>query len=225
MKLPKSFKDLTLSQFIQLHELNNNSALHPLDKDIKYLSILTGKTIDQVEELTPEEFKYLKLKLVAVTIPPDNIPVKDKIKVGSKTFYPTLSLVDMKVNQLVDFYSVFKQNDGDHIKSAHKLLAITFKTKSLFGKLKYDPNNHEKNSQMLLNANAEDCIGYVFFYLKLWKRCEPIIADYSERSRIEIENLMKEIQNDKKFQAFLKTGDGNTMLTNALKMIESRGMK
>lgn len=224
MKLPKRFKDLTLSQFIQLHELNDSN-LHPLDKDIKFLSILSGKTIDEVEELSPDQFKKAKLDCVAVTIPPNDIPVKDKIKVGRKTFYPTLSIVDMKVNQLVDFYSVFKQNDGDHIKAAHKLLAITFKTKSLFGKLKYDPNNHEKNSQILLNANAEDCIGYIFFYLRLWKRCEPIIADYSERSRIEIENLMKEIQNDKKFQAFLKTGAGSTMLTNALKTIESRGMK
>lgn len=225
MKLPKRFKDLTLSQFIQLHELSLDNSLSKIDRDSKAYSILSGMNISDVEDLDYDYVKYELYNAISVTIPPNDIPVKDKIKVGLKSFYPTMSITDMKVNQLVDFYSVFKQSEGDHIKSAHKLLAIMLKTKSITGKLRYSPDNHEKNSELLLQANAEDCIGYVFFYLRLWKRCEPIIADYSERSRIEIENLMKEIQNDKKFQAFLKTGDGSTMLTNALKTIESRGMK
>lgn len=211
MGLPTRFKDLTLGQVMQLHELSLDTELDKLDKDIKRLSILMGKTIEQIEEMDAKWFKeYLRITQM-VAVPPKDIPVKSKIMVKGRVLYPTLSLQEMKVNQLVDFYSLYKASGNDHLKCANELLAVMYKPFRLGGKPKYDPGNHAKISKLLLSANGEDCMGLLFFYSRLWKKCAPRIQASLERSNDILENLMTEIQTDKEFQDFLKTGDGNTM--------------
>jgi hypothetical protein len=63
MKLPYCFEDMTLSQFMKLHELeqekciNVNDDLFELNKRIKKLSILSGETEDYISKLSGKEFK------------------------------------------------------------------------------------------------------------------------------------------------------------------------
>jgi hypothetical protein len=51
MKVPYSFEDITLSQFMQLHENEINKSIDKIDKDTKRLSILSGESIEFIEEL------------------------------------------------------------------------------------------------------------------------------------------------------------------------------
>lgn len=209
MRLPTKFSQLTLLQFIQLNDLSN-SGLKDLDYDINKISILTGKSIADVEAMDIKYFNKSKSKVFTVTLAPNEIPLKSKIIVKGTILYPTISLEDMKVNQLIDFSNVFKSVETDHISKANELLAIMFKPLSLFGKTKYNPDKHAKISELLLSAKAEDCLGLLFFYSNLWMRCEPLIQMCSMSSQMTVSEIQKEILNDKMFLASLNIGVGST---------------
>lgn len=51
MNIPKRYEDLTVEQFQQLELLKEDSSLDTLDKTIKRLSILSGKSIEYIEAM------------------------------------------------------------------------------------------------------------------------------------------------------------------------------
>lgn len=211
MKLPYCFEDMTLSQFMKLHELEQNKDIDILDKRIAKLSILSGKSIDYIESL---DYKYVKTYLAKINYtsnPPKDLRIPKRFRVGAVMLSPTMSLQEMKVNQLVDFYSLLKAANNDYIASANVLLATMFKPLSIFKKSVYSPENHAKISKLLLDAKVGDCLGLLFFYLDFWKRCEPIIVRSLTNNQQTIAEFLKEIQTDKEFQDFLNNGGGNTM--------------
>lgn len=211
MKVPFRFEDITLNQFIQLHELEKDNSIEKLDKDTKILSILTNKTIEEVEDLPFAKRNELLSKCDHVKNPPKNLRVVKRFRVNSLLLVPTTSLTEMRTNQFVDFHNLIKQAKGDYISIANDLLAIMFKPFKIIGETKYSPENHAKISELLLSAKVGDCLGLLFFYLDLWKKCEPIIADCLENQKLLVKNLLNEIENDKEFQLFLANGDGNTI--------------
>lgn len=220
MKVPYSFEDITLSQFMQLHENEINKSIDKIDKDTKRLSILSGESIEFIEELPFSDRQNFLNKTAYVNTPPTNLKVCKRFRAKGKLLIPTTSLQDMKVNQLVDFYALLKAANGEYIKQANVLLAVMFKPFKLIGDTKYSPENHAKISELLLSAKVGDCLGLLFFYLDFWKQCEPRIVHCLTAAQKTIEEAMSEIMNDKEFQDFLNNGDGNIMSTNAQKTKE-----
>lgn len=55
MNIPKRYEDLTVEQFQQLELLKEDSSLDTLDKTIKRLSILSGKSIEYIEAMRPSD--------------------------------------------------------------------------------------------------------------------------------------------------------------------------
>jgi hypothetical protein len=209
MKLPYCFEDMTLSQFMKLHELEQNKDMDILDKQIAKLSILSGKSIEYIELLDYKIVKESLAKINYTSKAPKNLRIPKRFRVGTTMLSPTMSLQEMKVNQLVDFYSLLKAANNDYIGSANVLLATMFKPLSIFKKSVYSPENHAKISKLLLDAKVGDCLGLLFFYLDFWKRCEPIIVRCLTNNQQTIAEFLKEIQTDKEFQDFLSNGGGN----------------
>ncbi len=220
MKVPYCFEDILLSQFMQLHENEINKAIEKLDKDTKRLSILSNESIEFVEDLDFATRQNFLSKISYTNNPPSDLRVVKRFKAKGTLLVPTLSLQDMKVNQLCDFYTLLKQADGNYIKSANVLLAVMFKPFKVIGESKYSPGNHAKISELLLSAKVGDCLGLLFFYLDFWRKCEPIIARCLTQANQTIEETINEMKNDKGFLDFLNSGDGNTTLINVLKTKE-----
>lgn len=217
MKVPYSFEDITLSQFMQLHENEIDKSIDKIEKDNKRLSILSGEPIEIIEDLSFGDRQEFLNKTAYINTPPNTLKVCKRFRAKGTLLVPTTSLQEMKVNQLVDFYSLLKQTNGEYIKQANILLAVMFKPVTLFGKAKYSPENHAKISELLLSAKVGDCLGLLFFYLDFWKLCEPRIVHCLKTANQTIEEVMKEILNDKEFMDSLNNGDGNIMSTNAQK--------
>lgn len=211
MKLPYRFEDMTLYQFMQLHELEKDKIIDRLDKDTKKLSILSGESFDYVESIDLKERREALARISYVNHPPKNLPVVKRFRAKGTLLVPTTSLQDMKVNQLVDFYTLLKQSNNDYISNANMLLAVMFKPVQLFGKAIYNPENHSKINQLLLDAKVGDCLGLLFFYLDFWRKCEPRIMDCLKQANQTIEGVMNEIMNDQEFLDSLNSGGGSTM--------------
>lgn len=211
MKLPYRFEDMTLAQFIKLYELDQNKDIDTIDKNVNKLAILSGNSVEAIELLDLKHIRYYLTKINYTSNVPKNLSIPKRFWCGKYLLTPTMSLQEMGVNQMVDFFSIIKANNNNYISCANDLLAVMFKPYKFIGKSKYSPDAHSKISKQLLSAKVGDCLGLLFFYLDLWMRCEPLILTYLENSNKTIEEIMKEIQNDKEFQDFLKRGDGNTI--------------
>jgi hypothetical protein len=201
MKLVRKFEDLTLKQYIELQELQSSS-LSVIDKAVKKLSIITGESIDYIESINVKEVYSLLASVSFVDNPPEEIAVKKRIRLGFMLYEPTLSLTEMKVNQLTDFYHLY-----DNKAPINEILAVIYKPI----KGSYKPANHAKVAKMLLNEKVGNTLGTLFFYSNYWKRCEKTITEYLNKQNQVIQSFMKEIQDDKQFQDFLVTGGGNTI--------------
>lgn len=211
MKLPYRFEDMTLAQFIKLYELDQNKDIDTIDKNVNKLAILSGNSVEAIELLDLKHIRYYLTKINYTSNVPKNLSISKRFWCGKYLLTPTMSLQEMGVNQMVDFFSIIKANNNNYISCANDLLAVMFKPYKFIGKSKYSPDAHSKISKQLLSAKVGDCLGLLFFYLDLWMRCEPLILTYLENSNKTIEEIMKEIQNDKEFQDFLKHGGGNTI--------------
>lgn len=211
MKLPYRFEDMTLAQFIKLYELDQNKDIDTIDKNVNKLAILSGNSVEAIELLDLKHIRYYLTKINYTSNVPKNLSIPKRFWCGKYLLTPTMSLQEMGVNQMVDFFSIIKANNNNYISCANDLLAVMFKPYKFIGKSKYSPDAHSKISKQLLSAKVGDCLGLLFFYLDLWMRCEPLILTYLENSNKTIEEIMREIQNDKEFQDFLKRGDGNTI--------------
>ena len=209
MKLPYRFEDMTLAQFIKLYELDQNKDIDTIDKNVNKLAILSGNSVEAIELLDLKHIRYYLTKINYTSNVPKNLSIPKRFWCGKYLLTPTISLQEMGVNQMVDFFSIIKANNNNYISCANDLLAVMFKPYKFIGKSKYSPDAHSKISKQLLSAKVGDCLGLLFFYLDLWMRCEPLILTYLENSNQTIEEIMKEIQNDKEFQDFLIRGDGN----------------
>lgn len=193
-----TFEDLTIKQYIKLVELDKQD-LDALDKAIHQMAIITNKSISEIELM---DVNYVKSKIACLKRIPTEIAFKKSIWIGFKKYTPSVNLVNTQVNQLTDFYSLYK-NEAP----INELLAVIYKPKNG----KYTADNHSYVANKMLNKRVGDVLGAVFFSLSYYKKCEKLINQYLENSQQIISQVMTEITTDKEFQAFLNTGDGNTI--------------
>lgn len=191
------FGNLKLKQYIELSNLDKDKSIDELDRIVKKMAIISGKSIEEVELM---DINYIKENISFLNNIPQSLPFKKRLIIGFKVYKPTLTLQDIQVNQLVDFYALYKAEAP-----LNDLLAVIYKCG------KYDSKNHAELSAKMLNQKIKNVLGVVFFSLSYYSKCEKVINQYLEKSSKQVEILMSEIQTDKEFQDFLNTGDGNTI--------------
>ncbi len=130
------FEDLTIKQYIQLLEVNN-SDISEIEKKIKKLAIVLDKKESEVENLPLTAFDKIKF----LDNIPNQIKFKDKTRIGFKFYKACTDLNEIGVNQLVDFYSLHKNNAP-----INELLAVIYKP--------YNPDKHKEISEAFLSKKA-----------------------------------------------------------------------
>ena len=190
------FEDLTVQQYISLSKLPKD--LEPLDKIANEMSIVTGKTLEEVELM---DVNYIMSKIAFLKQVPTNLDFKRKLRIGFKYYSPSVELTNISVNQMVDFYSLYK-NEAP----LNELLAVIYRPSNGA----YHASNHSYVANKMLSKRIGDVLGAVFFSLRFYNQCEKLIQEYLAKNQELLAQTMDEIQNDKEFQAFLNSGGGST---------------
>ena len=213
MKIPKRYEDLTVEQFQQLEYLKNEK-LDKLDMACKRLSILTGKSIDYIESLSPKKVYDLLLDAVFLIHPIVQFPIKKSVRFGFHKFRYIKEIHQYTTAQQKDFTTILKNNGNDYIKCLPELMAICHHELTLKGWV-YNSDNHFRNVELFKQSKLKDSLGAVFFYSNCLKNYKRGIEVCSLAASKVIEDLMTEVRDDLEFQIFLKTGDGNIPLVSA----------
>jgi hypothetical protein len=190
------FEDLTVQQYISLSKLPKD--LEPLDKIANEMAIVTGKALEEVELM---DVNYIMSKIAFLKQVPTELDFKRKLRIGFKYYSPSVELTNISVNQMVDFYSLYK-NEAQ----LNELLAVIYRPSNGA----YHASNHSYVANKMLSKRIGDVLGAVFFSLRFYNQCEKLIQEYLAKNQQLLAQTMDEIQNDKEFQDFLNSGAGST---------------
>lgn len=209
MNIPKRYEDLTVEQFQQLELLKEDSTSDTLDKTIKRLSILSGKSIEYIEAMKPTEVYNKLLDAIYLSLPLTSMECPETFMLGFKKFRAIKDISSYSLSQQIDYTNILKANNSDYIKCLPELMAISHQELTLRG-WKYCPENHAKNVELFKKSKLSESMGAVFFYSNCLKSYSTIIADYTQEKAKVLQDHMKEMMADQEFQSFLKDGGGNT---------------
>lgn len=179
-----NYNNITVAQYMKATEILNDDFDSEVDRMAALISYFIGKSFDEVMEMDINDFKKQAEKLSFLKSPLPLFHVMDFIVVGKKLFTATKSLTEMKVNQMIDFQSIYKDSGNDVAKCMDKLLPIVYVQKE------YDPSKHQENVKILSNAKVSEVSGLVFFYSDFWSNAEKTIQAYTESQLKEIAKRM-----------------------------------
>jgi hypothetical protein len=197
-----TWQDLNLFQYQQL--VNAFKIDDDIDKTVKLISIVTGKTENEVLSMSIADFNKAKESLNFLAEEIDGKPVK-YINVNGKRYKCIYDVRNIPAARYVES----KVYGADLVTNIHKLAAtmVMPMKKTLFGwRLdKYDASKHEEYAQDMLEARFVDVYHSAIFFLSVFLNLIKCSEDFL------IQNLKEmKIPSDQTeaVQDFLKYMDG-----------------
>jgi len=178
---------MKIGQFQKIFELKDDK--DSLDYKIKAVSILTGKSQEEIEDLPIDDFKALANSIVSLDKISDKLHFTTKVY-GIK-FEAMLTAKQATTAEAIELSS-FTKDEQTIIKNLHKLMAIFYKPKSKwFGLKKVNMSRSECAELFKEHMDIEIAYPLAVFFLKSLENFSPIIQGYLEKKMKEIQREMK----------------------------------
>ena len=169
MKLPKSWNDVTVEQYIEARKTINSTS--NFESQLELLGVLADVPTEDLEDLELDEFSALLAKISFVQSEPNKRPAQSILG------YQLKPLNKIKVEEFLDLeYYVTK----DYIEYLPIICAILYKQTRIdeWKHLSYEPHEYdlEERSKEFLNLSINSVYGVVTSYLE-WR--ENFLNTYS----------------------------------------------
>lgn len=166
---------MKIGQFQKAYGLNLSD--DDIDGRIKFLSVMTGKDIEEIEALSLDDFK----KLAATVKVPKLDAISDKlrfdVKVKGITFNSVLNIKNISTAEFLEL-SHFTKDEKTIISNLHKIIAIFYKPKhKWFGLKKVNMSRPEAAEFFMQYMDVQVAYGISVFFLKSWKKSMPLILN------------------------------------------------
>ena len=185
------FEKITISQFIKcktIAELESD----PLNRNIKLLAELTGKSFDEIESMPIDKLTIaLKSFSEIESLNPD-AKIKMDFKIKGRRFKCIWQTQKLTAAQYIDATS-FCKDEASIINNIHNILAAICVEKTWYGKVKkYDGINHKEVSDLFYNnMKIEVAYPIMLFFCKYYKELADNILIYLEQ---EAEKAMEKVK-------------------------------
>ena len=159
MKLPKSWQDISIGTFQQLHKLTEPT----FENQIATLAILTGQTVDQIEELPIKEITAAINKLDWMSQLPTAKDFK-KFRHGLTTYKFVASQHELAAHQFIAVQDLFGQQDK-WVDNLHKIMAALAVKYKWFRKSEIKPTEFEGVADLFRERmSIANAYGYALFF-------------------------------------------------------------
>lgn len=105
--LPKSWDDITLNKFIEICSIEG-LIKDPIDKEVRIIAALSGKTIESIENLKITEISKLASGLKFMQTLPSEKKIKTSFRFEGHVYKACILFSDMKAGQFIDFSTICK---------------------------------------------------------------------------------------------------------------------
>lgn len=209
MKLPKSWGEITLNQYIQIVEVSAID-MDELDKHVKILSILSGQDEDSILSISLPELKEAIRQVQFIYSLPKPKGIKTSLRIGLNRFEVNIDLKKLSAGEYIDLAELTKDKQAV-TSNLHKIIAIFLKPVNWFGfsQKKYYTKNQEgdliqtlksrNRTEKLLKDNLmmDEVISLSGFFLNNWDILMKATLRYSEKQNKKMaKNLNKLIEKD-----------------------------
>jgi hypothetical protein len=172
------YSDLTIKQFLNC-KLISEMQTDPIDRNVRLLAEVSGKTVDEVESLPLTELKA-KLKYLANIEDLGEVgKVKMKFKVKGKSFKVIWKTQELTSGQYIDV-SHFTKEPDKIIYNIHNILAaISVPMKYGLIQQKYDGAKHKDIADLLYNhMTIAQAYPIMLFFCRYYEELDSNILTY-----------------------------------------------
>ena len=185
------FEKITISQFIKcktIAELESD----PLNRNIKLLAELTGKSFDEIESMPIDKLTIALKSFSEIESLNSDAKIKMDFKIKGRRFKCIWQTQKLTAAQYIDATS-FCKDEASIINNIHNILAAICVEKTWYGKVKkYDGINHKEVSDLFYNnMKIEVAYPIMLFFCKYYKELAANILIYLEQ---EAEKAMEKVK-------------------------------
>ena len=197
MKLPTSWKQISLKTFSELDSIIRNDRLNSNEKDLAILSLLSGKSNEEIQALPfKTRNKYLKQIQFLNKLDMARKGVPKFLMIKGKLFRLTLNATELSGGQYIDLMNFLKDPDAT-TKNIHNVLAvIALSMKFGLIKTRYDGKNHATRAKFFYE-NMPVSIAYpiLVFFCNLSVSLTSATADYLKtETRKKMNEISRQMQ-------------------------------
>ena len=183
MKLPKNWQDISIGTFQKLHKLTEPT----FENQIATLAILTGQTVDQIEELPIKEITSAINSLAWMSQLPTAKDFK-KFRHGLTTYKFVASQHELAAHQFIAVQDLFGQQDN-WVGNLHKIMAALAVKYRFFRKSEIKPTEFEGVADLFRERmSIANAYGYALFFSAYLPASLEITQVFLEQ---EVEKLKK----------------------------------
>lgn len=180
-KLPKSWKDITIKQFIEISKITEKESVDNIDTKIKLLCVFTGRNDDYFLSLNYKEFNRLCNKLSFL----NNLDISQRLiynfKIGGTRYVVNPFINELQTAEYIDLHTFLKSKESIN-ENLHKILAIFVKPKHKWFGLKKVYMKRGEIAEVLLNQ-MPITVAYPLcvFFCELLKNSIVTTKDYLDK--------------------------------------------
>jgi hypothetical protein len=206
MKLPYSYKDISVKQYQSIHPLLKDDMT--IDDWVAIIAKLSGLSVAEVETIP---IKHLKNYLIQVSFLNQSINHKPskKIRIGKHFYKGCLDAEMLNTAQYTSIKTFCK--DGDIVGNLDKICACLY-SKLTWKGYKYDANKFKEACEDFQSVSIAEVYGVVFFCSKVLTNLMESTPDYLAAIQV-IKEREQEIIAMILEPSFLSSGDGTQPLT------------
>lgn len=197
MRLPNSFSQITIAQFLELQNILADNSKQWLDKYIEALSFLTGKPQDHFLDMPLEELKG-RIQAISFIGKPESIPQRLRtfyIIKGRVFVLRPLTARQMNAGQYIDWMEIAKTGEGEYEYQMHKLLACVLVPFRFFRRTRYDGAKHAETAEYLLNnMSIADAYPIMLFFSMAFQESITATVDYLSLQLTKIQTEMEDLR-------------------------------
>jgi hypothetical protein len=197
-----NYYDLTIEQFLRIKTISQLEA-DPLQRNIRMVAELTGKSIDEVESMPIQDLQKLIKKFSEIDALEPNAKLKMKFKIGGKRYEYIWKTQEMTSYQYIDATHFCK----DPINNIHNILAAITVERDVFGRRKkYDGTTHKERSELFAEKmKIKDAMPVMLFFCKYLEA----LSQVTQTCLTDQVNQLKTMA-----EGLNKSGDGLALSTN-----------
>lgn len=212
----QDYESMKYATFLDITKVCEN-ATDDTDRTVRVLSLLTGKTVDELLNLEIGEYQRLAQSAQFLGNKPTNVPVRSEYKLGKLTLVPTLMVKKMTAGQYIDFQGFLKEDGHDF-----ELLSCLLVPKGH----KYLDGYEIEDVQAALKAHllTRDAIALRSFFVASLVASIPAIVTSSEELRKKLtREQRRKMRKAAKMIGSLKSGAGSLSLMQYQRLIAALG--
>ena len=182
MKLPKSWQDISIGTFQQLHKLTEPT----FENQIATLAVLTDKSVEDIEELSIREITDAIAKLSWMSQLPTAKDFK-KFRHGLTTYKFVASQHELAAHQFIAVQDLFGQADN-WVGNLHKIMAALAVKYRFFRKSEIKPTQFDKVADLFRERmSIANAYGYALFF-------SAYLPELLETTRVYLEQEVEKLR-------------------------------